>query len=47
LYAIQPNYFETAESYFLEDFGAEFDPDANFMGPYLGHPNGSGLNFGE
>ncbi len=27
VYAIQPNYFETAESYFLSDFGADFDPD--------------------
>lgn len=47
VYAIQPNYFETAETYFLEDFGAEFDEDANFFGSYIGHPYGSGLDFGE
>lgn len=47
VYAIQPNYFEAAESYFLNDFGAEFDNDANIFTPYLGHPYGSGLDFGE
>lgn len=47
VYAIQPNYFQTAESYFLSDFGADFDPDTNFLEPYLGHPAGSGLDFGE
>ena len=47
IYAIQPDYFKTAESYFLEDFGAEFDKDANFLSPYLGHQHGSGLDFGE
>ena len=29
------------------DFGAEFDEDANFLSPYLGHPMGTGLDFGE
>lgn len=47
VYAIQPNYFETAEDYFMLDFGSEFDHDANFLGPYLGHPMGTGLDFGE
>lgn len=29
------------------DFGSEFDPDANVLGSYIGHPMGSGLDFGE
>jgi len=47
IYAIQPNYFETAESYFLSDFGSDFEADSNMLEPYLGHQYGSGLNFGE
>ena len=47
IYAIQPNYFETAESYFLSDFGSDFEADSNLLEPYLGHQYGSGLDFGE
>lgn len=47
IYAIQPNYFETAESYFLSDFGSDFEKDSNLLEPYLGHQYGSGLDFGE
>ena len=27
IYGIQPNYLQTAEAYFFEDFGADFDPE--------------------
>ena len=47
LYGIQPNYFQTADSYFLLDFGADFDEDGGILTPYLGHQYGSGLDFGE
>ena len=47
VYAIQPNYFQTADSYFLDDYGAEFDTDTNLFTPIFGHPHASGLDWGE
>ena len=47
IYAIQPNYFQTAESYFLLDFGSDFGQDTSLLEPFVGHPDGSGLDFGE
>ena len=42
-----PNYFEAAESWFMKDYGAEFDEDAHFFDYLHGHQYGSGLSFGE
>jgi len=47
VYAIMPNYFETAESWFFKDYGSEFDEDARFFDYLHGHQYGSGLSHGE
>ena len=49
MHAIQPNYFDTAESYFARELWSEQDPAVknNPLYPFFGHPDASGLSLSE